>query len=77
MEKPKFDKYNIPGGQNAREIYLTLPLKKSTEAEARSVVGNETWNRMTLEQRQEFMSYPTVSRKTKSIYRSQRPLSKP
>jgi hypothetical protein len=57
MEKPKFDGYNIPGGQNAREIYLTLPLKKSTEAEARSVVGNETWNRMTLEQRQEFMSY--------------------
>jgi hypothetical protein len=25
MEKPKFDGYNIPGGQNAREIYLTLP----------------------------------------------------
>jgi hypothetical protein len=25
MVKPKFDKYNIPGGQNAREIYLTLP----------------------------------------------------
>jgi hypothetical protein len=24
MEKPKFDKYNIPGGQNAREIYLAL-----------------------------------------------------
>jgi hypothetical protein len=35
MEKPKFDGYNIPGGQNAREIYLTLP---STEADARSVV---------------------------------------
>jgi hypothetical protein len=63
MEKPKFDKYNTPGGQNAREIYLTLPLKKSTEAEARSVVGNETWNRMTLEQRQEFMSYPTKAAK--------------
>jgi hypothetical protein len=28
MEKPKFDKYNIPGGQNAREIYLTLPESK-------------------------------------------------
>jgi hypothetical protein len=25
MEKPKFDKYNIPGGTNPREIYLTLP----------------------------------------------------
>jgi len=25
IEKPKFDKYNIPGGENAREIYLTLP----------------------------------------------------
>jgi hypothetical protein len=27
IEKPKFDKYNIPGGENAREIYLTLPRK--------------------------------------------------
>jgi hypothetical protein len=63
MEKPKFDRYNTPGGQNAREIYLTLPLKKSTEAEARSVVGNETWSRMTPEQRQEFMSYPTEAAK--------------
>jgi hypothetical protein len=27
MEKPKFDKYNTPGGTNAREIYLTLPGK--------------------------------------------------
>jgi hypothetical protein len=63
MEKPKFDGYNTSGGTNAREIYLTLPLKKSTEAEARSVVGNETWNRMTLEQRQEFMSYPTKAAK--------------
>jgi hypothetical protein len=25
MEKPRFDKYNIPGGTNPREIYLTLP----------------------------------------------------
>jgi hypothetical protein len=25
MEKPKFGKYNIPGGTNPREIYLTLP----------------------------------------------------
>jgi hypothetical protein len=24
-QKPKFDGYNIPGGTNAREIYLTLP----------------------------------------------------
>jgi hypothetical protein len=24
-QKPKFDRYNTPGGQNAREIYLTLP----------------------------------------------------
>jgi hypothetical protein len=63
MEKPRFDIYNIPGGTNAREIYLTLPLKKSTEAEARSVVGDETWSRMTPEQRQEFMSYPTDAAK--------------
>jgi hypothetical protein len=25
MVKPQFEKYNIPGGENAREIYLTLP----------------------------------------------------
>jgi hypothetical protein len=25
IEKPRFDRYNIPGGENAREIYLTLP----------------------------------------------------
>lgn len=25
MVKPQFDRYNIPGGENAREIYLTLP----------------------------------------------------
>jgi hypothetical protein len=25
MVKPQFDNYNIPGGENAREIYLTLP----------------------------------------------------
>jgi hypothetical protein len=25
MVKPQFDNYNIPGGDNAREIYLTLP----------------------------------------------------
>lgn len=27
MVKPQFDNYNIPGGKNAREIYLTLPEK--------------------------------------------------
>jgi hypothetical protein len=43
MEKPKFDRYNTPGGQNAREIYLTLPLKKSTEAEA-DLLLPETWS---------------------------------
>jgi hypothetical protein len=77
MEKPKFDRYNTPGGQNAREIYLTLPLKKSTEAEARSVVGNETWSRMTPRATSRIYVVSDRSRKTKSIYRSQRPLSKP
>jgi hypothetical protein len=35
MEKPRFDQYNIPGGENAREIYLTLPsLLKRAMSEA-------------------------------------------
>jgi hypothetical protein len=34
MEKPRFDQYNIPGGENAREIYLTLPSLKRAMSEA-------------------------------------------
>jgi hypothetical protein len=39
MEKPKFDGYNIPGGQNAREIYLTLPFKEPAVPEGYKVTS--------------------------------------
>jgi hypothetical protein len=35
----KFAKFTLPGGENYREIYLTLPVKKLTEEEARVVLG--------------------------------------
>ena len=38
-DKPKFAKFTLPGGENYREIYLTLPVKKLTEEEARVVLG--------------------------------------
>jgi hypothetical protein len=60
---PKFSQYTLPGGENYREILLTLPAKRATEAEAKAVVGEDRWNLMTPEQRQEFMSYPTDSSK--------------
>jgi hypothetical protein len=59
----KFSQYTLPGGENYREILLTLPAKRATEAEAKAVVGEARWNLMTPEQRQEFMSYPTDSSK--------------
>jgi hypothetical protein len=37
--KPKFSSYTLPGGENYREILLTLPAKELTEAEARVVLG--------------------------------------
>ena len=37
IEKPRFDKYNIPGGENAREIYLTLPGSKGDVLSAEEV----------------------------------------
>ena len=55
----KFSSYTLPGGENYREILLTLPKKRRTEAEARSIFGESMWSRMTPERRQEFMSYPT------------------
>ena len=35
----KFSSYTLPGGENYREILLTLPAKQLTEAEARVVLG--------------------------------------
>jgi hypothetical protein len=36
---PKFGQYQLPGGENYRELLLTMPAKQLTEAEARSVLG--------------------------------------
>jgi hypothetical protein len=38
-ESTKFSQYTLPGGENYREILLTLPAKQLTEAEARSVLN--------------------------------------
>ena len=35
----KFSKYQLPGGENYRELILTMPAKQLTEAEARTVLG--------------------------------------
>jgi hypothetical protein len=35
----KFSQYTLPGGENYRELILTMPSKKLTEAEARIVLG--------------------------------------
>jgi hypothetical protein len=36
---PKFGQYTLPGGENYRELLLTMPAKQLTEAEARVVLG--------------------------------------
>jgi hypothetical protein len=36
---PNFGQYQLPGGENYRELLLTMPAKQLTEAEARSVLG--------------------------------------
>jgi len=36
---PKYEKYQLPGGENYREILLTLPAKRLNEGEARKVLG--------------------------------------
>jgi hypothetical protein len=36
---PKFGQHQLPGGENYRELLLTMPAKQLTEAEARSVLG--------------------------------------
>jgi hypothetical protein len=38
-DKTRFSDYTLPGGENYREILLTLPAKQLTEAEARVVLG--------------------------------------
>jgi hypothetical protein len=65
----KYGEYQIPGGENYREILLKLPPEGPTEAQARTIVGDKMWDRMTPEQRREFMSYPTDAAK-KEVYRS-------
>ena len=36
---PRYEKYQLPGGENYREILLTLPTKRLNENEARKVLG--------------------------------------
>ena len=36
---PKFGQYTLPGGENYRELLLTLPTKRLSEEEARMVLG--------------------------------------
>jgi hypothetical protein len=38
-EGPKFGSYTLPGGENYREILLTMPAKRLSEDEARKVLG--------------------------------------
>lgn len=37
--EPKFKEYSMPGGENYREVVLTLPTKTVSEAEARAILG--------------------------------------
>lgn len=68
---PKFTDpmLRLPGGENYREILLKLPFKKTTEDEARAIVGDALWSRMNPDQRREYMSYPTEAAK-KAQYKS-------
>ena len=65
----KYGKYALPGGENYREIVLTLEPKPITEAEARSVAGEAAWNVMSQEQRAKFMSGTRESDK-RNAYKS-------
>jgi hypothetical protein len=41
---PKYSQYTLPGGENYREVLLTLPAKKSTKADVQEVVrGRYSW----------------------------------
>ena len=39
IKTPKFESYALPGGENYREVVLTLPTKTVSEAEARVILG--------------------------------------
>jgi hypothetical protein len=39
VDSTKFSKYTLPGGENYREIYMTLPPKPISEEEARVILG--------------------------------------
>ena len=54
--KPKYASYQLPGGENYREVLLTIPIDR--EKYARSLVDPAVWSRMTEEQRAEFMNAP-------------------
>lgn len=38
-KSPKFERWQLPGGENYREVVLTLPTKTVSEAEARAILG--------------------------------------
>jgi len=60
----KFGQYTLPGGENYREILLTMPAKQLTEAEARKVLGAAPDAKLSAAD----MSY--ASRKNADEYRS-------
>jgi hypothetical protein len=65
----KYGQYVLPGGENYREVLLRLAPKLPTEAEAKAVVGDAMWERMTPDQRKEFMQYPSAA-EAKRKYKS-------
>lgn len=69
VNKTRHSQWTLPGGENYREILLTLPTKGATEAEARAIVGENVWGQMSAEQRAEFLKHPTDANK-KAQYRS-------
>ncbi len=55
----KFSQYQLPGGENYRELLLKLPTKKDPEAKARRIVGEERWSRMHESMRRELIESQT------------------
>ena len=54
---PKFQKWSLPGGSKYQETLITYEPNK--EEYAKSLIDPAVWHRMTDEQKQEFMSYPS------------------
>ena len=52
----KYANYQLPGGENYREVLLTIPIDR--EKYARSLIDPAVWSRMSEEQRAEFMNAP-------------------